>query len=116
MLWTIWQNFWAQIEFPAGPEWVDILTVAGVGVAIHLALRWQFDLIKSKEDVARNLRNGCYAYAITQFLTNHAEAQGVLLAVIWVFLGIAWEKGYYSWVVALAAVKLTIFISTFLVA
>ena len=88
-------------EVPSGSELVDIALVALFGVAI-----WRMSVVTSmfakSPAVAKALWTGCAMYASTQFLTDHAEAQGIMMCAAWL---VAWEaKRLKKWKILMSTV------------
>lgn len=85
-------------EFPIWKEISDIVLVTITGfIFLLISLKTTaFAMLDSdgsvrrqdgrhvNEPVAKSLYMACFLYAGSQFLTNHAEAQGVMLSVLWV--------------------------------
>lgn len=69
------------IEFPALKEWWDIALVALLGLALWRTQK-QIDLFEGHEAVGKSLIVACFVYSGSQLLSNHAEAQGVMLSVL----------------------------------
>jgi len=92
-------------EIPELKEFWDILLVVLVGIAVLLLQRFM-DLFEDAPGIARSLWSACFVYAATQFLTNHAEAQGVMLSVLWVVGWHAATKREWKIVTAVVVLKI----------